>query len=153
VNAIQEAFAKHQQEKAMLEKRMAGDQQRLLELDSTDRALEAIPSSGSADTAAQPQPKASNELKLAQSPEPAPKVNNLDDSKEQRRSGPTEVGATAKLPGDDTSKEGGAVQIRALALTHRPAKNLAEFAQLAHGFIAKNLLRVFRGVLAAFSRF
>jgi hypothetical protein len=43
VNAIQQALAKHRQEKAMIEKRVAGDQQRLRELDAVIAALEAIP--------------------------------------------------------------------------------------------------------------
>jgi stalled ribosome rescue protein Dom34 len=43
VNAIQEALTKHRQEKAMLEKRIAGDQQRMRELDAIIDALEAIP--------------------------------------------------------------------------------------------------------------
>jgi hypothetical protein len=43
VNAIQEALTKHRQEKAMIEKRAAGDQQRLRELDAIIAALEAIP--------------------------------------------------------------------------------------------------------------
>ena len=48
MNAIQEALTKHRQEKAMIEKRVAGDQQRLRELDAVIAALEGIP----ADTAA-----------------------------------------------------------------------------------------------------
>ena len=43
VNAIQEALTKHRQEKAMIEKRVAGDQQRLRELEAVITALEAIP--------------------------------------------------------------------------------------------------------------
>ncbi len=43
VNAIQQALSKHRQEKAMIEKRVAGDQQRLRELDAVIAALEAIP--------------------------------------------------------------------------------------------------------------
>jgi hypothetical protein len=43
VNAIQESLTKHRQEKAMIEKRAAGDQQRLRELDAIIAALEAIP--------------------------------------------------------------------------------------------------------------
>jgi hypothetical protein len=43
VNAIQQALTKHRQEKAMIEKRVAGDQQRLRELDAVIAALEAIP--------------------------------------------------------------------------------------------------------------
>jgi hypothetical protein len=43
VNAIQEAIAKHRQEKAMIEKRVAGDQQRLRELEAIIAALDAIP--------------------------------------------------------------------------------------------------------------
>ncbi len=43
VNAIQQALTKHQQERAMIEKRVAGDQQRLRELDAVIAALEAIP--------------------------------------------------------------------------------------------------------------
>ena len=48
VNAIQEALTKHRQEKAMIEKRVANDQQRLRELVAVIAALEGIP----ADTAA-----------------------------------------------------------------------------------------------------
>ena len=43
MNAIQEALTKHRQEKAMIEKRAAGDQQRLRELEAIIAALEAIP--------------------------------------------------------------------------------------------------------------
>ena len=43
MNAIQEALIKHRQEKAMIEKRAAGDQQRLRELEAIIAALEAIP--------------------------------------------------------------------------------------------------------------
>jgi hypothetical protein len=43
VNAIQEAITKHRQEKTMIEKRSASDQQRLCELDAIIAALEAIP--------------------------------------------------------------------------------------------------------------
>ena len=43
MNAIQESLTKHRQEKAMIEKRTAGDQQRLRELDANIAALEAIP--------------------------------------------------------------------------------------------------------------
>ena len=43
MNAIQEALIKHRQEKAMIEKRVAGDQQRLRELEAVIVALEAIP--------------------------------------------------------------------------------------------------------------
>ena len=43
MNAIQEALTKHRQEKAMIAKRIAGDQQRLRELDAVIAALEAIP--------------------------------------------------------------------------------------------------------------
>ena len=43
MNAIQEALIKHRQEKAMIERRTAGDQQRLRELDAIIAALEAIP--------------------------------------------------------------------------------------------------------------
>ena len=43
MNAIQEALAKHRQEKAMIEKRIAGDQQRVRELDAIIAALGAIP--------------------------------------------------------------------------------------------------------------
>ena len=43
MNAIQEALTKHRQEKAMIAKRVAGDQQRLLELDAVIAALESIP--------------------------------------------------------------------------------------------------------------
>ncbi len=43
VNAIQQALTKHRQEKAMIEKRVVGDQQRLRELDAVIAALEAIP--------------------------------------------------------------------------------------------------------------
>ena len=43
MNAIQEALTKHRQEKAMIEKRAAGDQQRLREIDAIIAALEAIP--------------------------------------------------------------------------------------------------------------
>jgi hypothetical protein len=56
VNAIQEALTKHLQEKAMIEKRIAGDQQRLRELDAVIAALEAIPAD-SAPAETQPQPK------------------------------------------------------------------------------------------------
>ena len=45
MNAIQQALAKHRQEKAMIEQRVAGDQQRLRELDAVIAALEAIPES------------------------------------------------------------------------------------------------------------
>ena len=53
MNAIQEALTKHRQEKAMIEKRIAGDQQRLRELEAVIAALEAIPSDTSAAPAAQ----------------------------------------------------------------------------------------------------
>jgi hypothetical protein len=43
MTAIQEALTKHRQEKAMIEKRVAGDQQRLRELDAVIAALDAIP--------------------------------------------------------------------------------------------------------------
>ena len=43
MNAIQESLTKHRQEKAMIQKRSAGDQQRLRELDAIIAALEAIP--------------------------------------------------------------------------------------------------------------
>ena len=43
MNAIQEALTKHRQEKTMIEKRVAGDQQRLRELEAVITALEAIP--------------------------------------------------------------------------------------------------------------
>ena len=43
MNAIQESLTKHRQEKAMIQKRAAGDQQRLRELDAIIAALEAIP--------------------------------------------------------------------------------------------------------------
>jgi len=43
MTAIQEALTKHRQEKAMIEKRAAGDQQRLRELEAIIAALEAIP--------------------------------------------------------------------------------------------------------------
>ena len=43
MNAIEQALTKHRQEKAMIEKRVAGDQQRLHELDAVIAALEAIP--------------------------------------------------------------------------------------------------------------
>ena len=43
MNAIQEALTKHRQEKAMIEKRVAGDQQRLRELEAIIGALDAIP--------------------------------------------------------------------------------------------------------------
>ena len=46
MNAIQEALTKHRQEKALIEKRIVGDQQRLQELDAIIAALEAIPSEG-----------------------------------------------------------------------------------------------------------
>jgi hypothetical protein len=49
VNAIQEALTKHRQEKAMIEKRVAGDQQRLRELDAIITALGAIPAAPAAD--------------------------------------------------------------------------------------------------------
>ena len=52
VNAIQQALSKHRQEKAMIEKRVAGDQQRLRELDAVIAALEAIPPDASATPAA-----------------------------------------------------------------------------------------------------
>ena len=48
MNAIQEALTKHRQEKAMIEKRVANDQQRLRELEAVIAALQGIP----ADTAA-----------------------------------------------------------------------------------------------------
>ena len=43
MNAIQEALTKHRQEKAMIEKRVEGDEQRLRELDAIITAPEAIP--------------------------------------------------------------------------------------------------------------
>jgi hypothetical protein len=43
MNAIQEALTKHRQEKAMIEKRIAGDEQRVRELEAIIAALEAIP--------------------------------------------------------------------------------------------------------------
>lgn len=43
MNAIEQALTKHRQEKAMIAKRIAGDQQRLRELDAVIAALEAIP--------------------------------------------------------------------------------------------------------------
>ena len=43
MNAIQEALTKHRQEKAMIEKRVANDQQRLRELEAVIAALEGIP--------------------------------------------------------------------------------------------------------------
>ena len=49
MNAIQEALTKHRQEKAMIEKRVAGDQQRLRELEAVITALEAIPATSAAD--------------------------------------------------------------------------------------------------------
>ena len=52
VNAIQQALSKHRQEKAMIEKRVAGDQQRLRELDAVIAALEAIPAATAPDPAA-----------------------------------------------------------------------------------------------------
>ena len=48
MNAIQEALTKHRQEKAMIEKRVAGDQQRLRELAAVITALEAIPATSDA---------------------------------------------------------------------------------------------------------
>ena len=48
MNAIQEALTKHRQEKAMIEKRAAGDQQRLRELEAIISALEAIPNASDA---------------------------------------------------------------------------------------------------------
>ena len=42
VNAIEEALTKHRQEKAMIEKRAANDQQRLRELDAIIEALNAL---------------------------------------------------------------------------------------------------------------
>jgi len=53
MTAIQEAFTKHRQEKTMIEKRIAGDQQRLRELEAVIAALEAIPPDTSAVPAAQ----------------------------------------------------------------------------------------------------
>ena len=53
MNAIQEAITKHRQEKAMIEKRVAGDQHRLRELDAIIVALEAIPPAA-ADSSADP---------------------------------------------------------------------------------------------------
>ena len=58
VNAIQEALTKHRQEKAMIEKRAASDQQRLRELDAIIAALEAIPP---APAAAPAEPPATNQ--------------------------------------------------------------------------------------------
>jgi hypothetical protein len=52
VNAIQEALTKHRQEKAMIEKRAAGDQQRMRELEAVIAALEAIPAPSDAASAA-----------------------------------------------------------------------------------------------------
>ena len=52
VNAIQQALTKHRQEKAMIEKRAAGDQQRLRELEAIISALEAIPNATDAASAA-----------------------------------------------------------------------------------------------------
>ena len=52
VNAIQEALIKHHQEKVMIEKRVAGDQQRLRELEAVITALEGIPTDTSAIPAA-----------------------------------------------------------------------------------------------------
>ena len=54
VNAIQQALTKHRQEKAMIEKRVAGDQQRLRELDAVIAALEAIPAAPAPGPAAKP---------------------------------------------------------------------------------------------------
>ena len=48
MTAIQEALTKHRQEKAMIEKRAAGDQQRLRELEAIIAALEAIPAAAPA---------------------------------------------------------------------------------------------------------
>ena len=53
VNAIQEALTKHRQEKAMIEKRIADDQQRLRELEAVITALEAIPAAPAAESATQ----------------------------------------------------------------------------------------------------
>jgi len=53
MTAIQEALTKHRQEKAMIEKRAAGDQQRLRELEAVIAALEAIPPDASVAPAAQ----------------------------------------------------------------------------------------------------
>ena len=53
MTAIHEALTKHRQEKAMIEKRAAGDQQRLRELEAVIAALEAIPPDASAAPAAQ----------------------------------------------------------------------------------------------------
>ena len=58
MNAIQEALTKHRQEKAMIEKRAAGDQQRLRELDAIIAALEVIPNATDA-APADPNPKRS----------------------------------------------------------------------------------------------
>ena len=58
MNAIQESLTKHRQEKAMIQKRTAGDQQRLRELDAIIAALEAIPP---APTGAPAEPPATNQ--------------------------------------------------------------------------------------------
>ena len=58
MNAIQEALTKHRQEKAMIERRTASDQQRLRELDAIIAALEAIPP---APTASPAEPPATNQ--------------------------------------------------------------------------------------------
>ena len=57
MNAIQEALIKHRQEKAMIEKRAAGDQQRLRELEAIIAALEAIPNATAASPADAPNTK------------------------------------------------------------------------------------------------
>jgi hypothetical protein len=64
MNTIQEALTKYRQEKAMIDKRVAGDQQRLRELAAIITALESVP-----DVAAQaPAP-------AAPAPADAPKTN------------------------------------------------------------------------------
>ena len=51
MTAIEEAIIKHRQERTMIEKRVAGDQQRLRELDAIIAALEAIPAANPSDSA------------------------------------------------------------------------------------------------------
>ena len=57
MNAIQEALTKHRQEKSMIAKRTAGDQQRLRELEAVIAALEAIPNATDAAPADAPNTK------------------------------------------------------------------------------------------------